>query len=110
MNIVLLGPPGAGKGTLAGLIKNSHDLLHISTGDLLREEMNQETDLGLQAKEYVEKGELVPDMVVTKLVANRIKNCPVDHGYMLDGYPRTKAQAQSLDEILKEICIHGCYN
>lgn len=103
MNIVLLGPPGAGKGTLAGLLKKRLDLLHISTGDLLREEMKNNTVLGQEAKSYVEKGELVPDDLVTKLLANKLTTDTRDCGYMLDGYPRTKAQATSLDKILTEI-------
>ncbi|MGE0269049.1 MAG: adenylate kinase [Candidatus Omnitrophota bacterium] len=103
MNVVLLGPPGAGKGTLAGLLKTTRDLLHISTGDLLREEMKNNTKLGQEAKSYVEKGELVPDDLVTKLLANKLTGETKLCGYMLDGYPRTKAQAKSLDEILTEI-------
>ena len=103
MNIVLLGPPGAGKGTLAGLLKTSLDLLHISTGDLLREEMKNNSRLGQEAKSYVEKGELVPDDLVTKLLKNKLMGESTRSGYMLDGYPRTKAQAKSLDIILAEI-------
>ncbi|MBP9853509.1 MAG: adenylate kinase [Candidatus Omnitrophica bacterium] len=103
MNVVLLGPPGAGKGTLAGLLKVSLDLLHISTGDLLREEMKNNTKFGQEAKNYVEKGELVPDDLVTKLLANKLTTAGKQSGYMLDGYPRTKAQAVSLDKILTEI-------
>ncbi len=103
MNLVLLGPPGAGKGTLAGLLVEQHDLLHISTGDLLREEMKNGSELGLEAKSYVEKGELVPDLLVTQLLAKKVKTSSPDKGYMLDGFPRTKAQAESLDEILNEI-------
>ena len=103
MNIVLLGPPGAGKGTLAGLLKDGRDLLHISTGDLLREEMQQQTELGLEAKSYVEKGELVPDDLVTKLLADKLKAAPEKTGYLLDGYPRTRAQAESLDTLLNQI-------
>ncbi len=103
MNLVLLGPPGAGKGTLAILLKSQLDLLHISTGDLLREEMNKQSELGAEAKSYVEKGELVPDELVTKLLANKLKAAPAQTGYMLDGYPRTRAQAESLNTLLKEI-------
>lgn len=103
MNLVLLGPPGAGKGTFAQRIRDVHDLLHISTGDLLREEMNKSSDLGLEAKTYVEKGELVPDELVTRLLANKLKNSPEGKGFMLDGYPRTRSQAESLDQLLTEI-------
>ena len=103
MRLVLLGPPGAGKGTLANLLKNHFGLLHISTGDLLREEMQKGTPLGKKAKGFVEKGELVPDDLVTELVAERLSSPEYDKkGYILDGFPRTKAQAQRLDKILKQ--------
>lgn len=104
MNLVLLGPPGAGKGTLAGLLKEKFDLLHISTGDLLREEMKNGTPLGKQAKAYVEKGELVPDELVVRLVANKLESEDTHKdGYMLDGFPRNKTQAEALDHILQDI-------
>ena len=104
MNMVLLGPPGAGKGTLALLLKESFKLLHISTGDLLREEMKGGTDIGKEIKKYVESGELVPDQVVIKMIENRLsKKEANDKGYMLDGFPRTTVQAQDLDQILKKI-------
>lgn len=103
MNIVLLGPPGAGKGTLAGLLKETLNILHISTGDLLREEMKNETPLGLEAKKFVEGGELVSDEIVIKLVANKLISDSGNSGYLLDGFPRTKVQAEQLDKILIEI-------
>ncbi len=96
MRMVLLGPPGAGKGTLAGLIKGKFGLMHISTGDLLREEMKSGSDLGGEVKGYVESGGLVPDEVVTRLIENRLKNASgADKGYMLDGFPRTNPQAKN---------------
>jgi len=104
MRLVLLGPPGAGKGSLATLLKDNLGLLHISTGDMLREEMKNGTSLGQEVKRYVEKGELVPDQVVIKLIENRISDDKLmDKGYMLDGFPRNKQQAESLDLILGNI-------
>ena len=104
MRIVLLGPPGAGKGTLAALIKEKFEMEHISTGDMMREEMKNQTLLGKELKGYVESGKLVPDEVVTKIVESKLTR---DQGkrdrYMLDGFPRTTAQAQALDAILAKI-------
>lgn len=103
MKLVLLGPPGAGKGTLAGALKERLSIPHISTGDILREEMKNNTELGQEAKKYVESGKLVPDALVTKLIEARLSKDKVDQGYMLDGFPRTKIQAEDLDNILKKI-------
>lgn len=104
MRLVLLGPPGAGKGTLAALLKKQFDILHISTGDILRDEMKNDTELGIEAKSFIDKGGLVPDEVVTKLVKNKLENlAAVNKGFMLDGYPRTKHQAQELEKILTDI-------
>ncbi|MCA9408915.1 MAG: adenylate kinase [Candidatus Omnitrophica bacterium] len=104
MKIVLLGPPGAGKGTLAGLLKSSLGVFHVSTGDILREEMKADSPLGQETKNYVEKGQLVPDELVTRLVKNKLSDHQLlDKGYLLDGFPRTKAQAEELDKILAEI-------
>lgn len=104
MRLVLLGPPGAGKGTLANLLKKTLRVPHISTGDILREEMKNDTPLGREVKRYVENGELVPDDVVTKLIEQKFSgNNAVDRGYMLDGFPRTKAQAEGLDKILRRL-------
>ena len=104
MRIVLLGPPGAGKGTLARLWQETMEVTHISTGDILREEMNHKTPLGKKIKRFVESGELVPDAVVTKIIENRLsskKNS--DRGYLFDGFPRTETQARDLDKILTKI-------
>ena len=104
MRLVLLGPPGAGKGTLAALLKESLKLVHISTGDMLREEMKKETSIGQEAKKFIEKGELVPDEFVIKLIEKKLTGGKrVEHGYMLDGFPRTRKQAEDLDRILGEI-------
>jgi len=103
MNIILLGPPGAGKGSLASLLNNSVGIEHISTGDLLREELSNETELGQKAKIYMEKGELVPDDLVTQMIEQKLTQSKNENGYMLDGFPRTSNQAFSLDEMLARI-------
>jgi len=101
MRVVLLGPPGAGKGSLAGLLKEKYHLAHISTGDMLREEIKKGSPLGLEIKSVIAKGILVSDELVTKLVEHRFLNSPeLTKGYMLDGYPRTVQQAVDLDAIL----------
>jgi len=110
MKVVLLGPPGAGKGSLAGLLKEKYHLAHISTGDMLREEIKKGTTLGLEIKALITQGALVSDELVTKLVEQRIANDPeVKKGYMLDGYPRTVKQAQDLDAILAKAHAHLDY-
>ena len=102
MRLILLGPPGAGKGSLATLLKNEFQLAHISTGDLLRAEMKTDSELGQEVKGYVESGGLVPDDVITRILENRIKTGDdTQNGFMLDGYPRTPAQAEELDRILE---------
>lgn len=104
MRLVLLGPPGAGKGTLANLLKEDLKITHISTGDILREEMKNKTTLGRRVKSYVERGDLVPDEVVTKIIEQRFQNSGLVHkGFMLDGFPRTKAQSEDLDRILASL-------
>lgn len=101
MNLILLGPPGAGKGTQAKLLSDKLKLKHISAGDLLRAELKQESDLGKQAKKFIEAGDLVPDRLVTKLIEQEILRQGDSHGFILDGFPRNLTQAQSLDEILQ---------
>ena len=101
MNIILLGAPGAGKGTEASRIVDSYKLPHISTGDIFRENIKNETPIGLQAKSYIDKGLLVPDEVTCKIVEERISREDCKNGYMLDGFPRTIAQAEALDQITK---------
>lgn len=103
MKLVLLGAPGAGKGTQAELLKDTLNVVHISTGDIFREEMKNNTKLGQDIKSYVDSGNLVPDEVVTKIVANKFsKDKSLKKGWLLDGFPRTQQQAIDLDEILKK--------
>ncbi len=101
MNIILLGAPGAGKGTQASKISEGYALPHISTGDIFRENIKNETPIGLLAKSFIDKGQLVPDEVTCKIVENRIEKPDCKDGFMLDGFPRTIAQAEALDAITK---------
>jgi adenylate kinase len=100
MYLVLLGPPGAGKGTQAKRLAERLGLPHISTGDILRQNVKDDTDLGRQAKGIMEKGLLVPDDLVAKMLDERFNNPDIKKGFILDGYPRTLPQAYSLDKIL----------
>ncbi len=100
MHLVLLGPPGAGKGTQAKRLAQSLGLPHISTGDILRHNVKDNTDLGKQAKGIMEKGLLVSDDLVAKMLDERFNNPDIKKGFILDGYPRTLSQAKTLDEIL----------
>jgi adenylate kinase len=102
LNLILLGPPGAGKGTQAALLIKAYDLLHVSTGDMLREAIKEGTETGKKAENYMNKGELVPDDIVTKTVIERIARPDAGGGVILDGYPRTRVQAESLDASMKE--------
>ena len=99
MNIILLGAPGAGKGTQATKISDQYGLPHISTGDIFRENIKNATPIGLEAKSYIDKGQLVPDDVTCRIVEDRIQKDDCQNGYMLDGFPRTIAQAEALDKI-----------
>ena len=101
MFIVLLGAPGSGKGTAGKIIAEDLKLAHISTGDLFRENLKNETALGLEAKKYMDAGELVPDDVTIRMLKDRLKSNDVENGAVLDGFPRTENQAVSLDEMLK---------
>ncbi len=103
LNLVLSGPPGAGKGTQSQFLIRDLDLLHLSTGDLLRSEIAQGSDLGLKAKELMDAGLLVPDEVVVGMIRNRIAAVPEAKGYIFDGFPRTIPQAQALDQMLAEL-------
>jgi len=100
MNIVLLGSPGVGKGTYAKRISKIYNIPHISTGDMFREAIKNKTEIGLKAKGYMDKGELVPDDVTIKTVEERLKKDDCKNGFMLDGFPRTIAQAEALDKIV----------
>ena len=102
MNILLMGPPGAGKGTQAERIVEKFGIPHISTGDAFRLAMKEGTPLGLKAKEYVDRGLLVPDDVTNGIVRERLQQDDCRNGFLLDGYPRTPAQAEALDGMLKE--------
>jgi len=103
LDVVLLGPPGAGKGTQAKRLAAAFELLHISTGDLLREEVARASGLGEQAQGFMSRGELVPDELVGKMLACRLHSQPAALGCAYDGYPRTTAQAQLLDGLLAEL-------
>ena len=105
MRLVIMGPPGAGKGTQAALIKNAYNIPHISTGDMFREAISNKTALGIEAKKNIDKGMLVPDSITISLVKERLSQDDCKKGFLLDGFPRTIAQAQALDEILKELNI-----
>lgn len=102
LNLILFGPPGSGKGTQAAKLKDSFNLKHISTGDLLREEKANETPLGLEAKKFMDAGLLVPDDVVIGMISSKLEELSdsVD-GFIFDGFPRTVAQAEALDKLLK---------
>ncbi|MCF8359963.1 MAG: adenylate kinase [Prolixibacteraceae bacterium] len=101
LNIVLFGPPGAGKGTQADFLVDNFQLIHLSTGDILRGEIAAETELGLKAKTLMDKGELVPDEVVIGMIESKLKANKDAKGFIFDGFPRTVAQAKALDELLK---------
>lgn len=101
MRLIFLGAPGVGKGTYASRISKELGIAHISTGDLLREEVKNETQLGKKAKVYMEKGELVPDELVNKILKERLKKKDCEKGFILDGYPRTIEQAKELEKITK---------
>jgi len=102
LNIILFGPPGSGKGTQAESLIEKYQILHISTGDLFRYEMGNNTPLGLKAKEYMAKGELVPDEVTIGMLKNKVNSNPDARGIIFDGFPRTIAQAEALDRFLTD--------
>lgn len=103
MNIILLGPPGAGKGTQAKMLIDAYGIPQISTGDMLREAVKNQTPLGIEAKKYMDAGKLVTDEVVIGLVKERIARQDCADGFMLDGFPRTVPQAEELDKVLTEM-------
>lgn len=103
LNLMLMGLPGAGKGTQAEKIVDEYKIPHISTGDIFRAAMKNDTPMGLEAKKFIDKGELVPDEVTNGIVKERLAKDDVNDGYMLDGFPRNMAQAEALDEFGKEL-------
>jgi len=104
VNIIIMGPPGAGKGTQAELIKAAYPIPHISTGDMFREAVKNGTAMGLEAKKYMDAGQLVPDQVTIGIVEERLAMPDCEAGFLLDGFPRTTVQAQALDKVLAK---HG---
>jgi adenylate kinase len=103
LNFIFLGSPGAGKGTQAALLSEKLGIPHISTGDMLREELKKGTSLGLKVKAFMAKGELVPDQVILEVMRKRLEEKDCEAGFILDGFPRTLVQAEDLDALLKEI-------
>ena len=100
MKLIILGAPGSGKGTSATVLREKYSLVHISTGDIFRANIKNGTPLGVEAKSYIDKGALVPDSVTIRMVEDRLAQDDTKNGYILDGFPRTLAQAEALDEIL----------
>ena len=100
INLILFGKPGSGKGTQAEFIKKKYDLIHISTGDVFRYNISKQTDLGLLAKSYMEKGDLVPDNVTIQMLEAEVNKTPNAKGFIFDGFPRTTLQAEMLDKFL----------
>jgi adenylate kinase len=99
MRLILLGPPGVGKGTVAGMLEKTYGAAHLSTGDMLREEVRLGTELGQKAKEYMDSGRLVPDELVISILKSRVAQYGKDSGFVLDGFPRTIKQAEALEKI-----------
>ena len=102
MNIIMMGAQGTGKGTVAGLLSEKTGWPQISTGDIFRKNVEEKTELGIEANKYMASGNLVPDEITVPMVANRLNEEDAKDGFILDGFPRTIAQAEKLDEILKE--------
>src|SRR5690606_23889996 len=102
LNLVLFGPPGAGKGTQSQKLIEKYQLIHLSTGDILRNEISKGTTLGLEAKKLMDEGKLVPDEVVIGMISNKLTENPDVKGFIFDGFPRTVAQAEALDTLLEK--------
>ena len=100
INLVLFGPPGAGKGTQASFLAKEYQLIHLSTGDILREEIAENTEIGLKTKDLICRGELVPDEIVIELIRHKLDKNPTANGFLFDGFPRTVPQAEALDRLL----------
>jgi len=105
MRLILLGPPGVGKGTEAEILKKHYRIPHISTGNIFRELFHQETEIGKIARSYIEKGHLVPDDITNEIVRERLSQDDVKNGFMFDGYPRNVAQAKALDQTLEALGV-----
>jgi adenylate kinase len=103
LNLILLGPPGAGKGTQAERLQEDFPLAYVATGDMLRAAVAEETDLGKEAKAYMDRGELVPDEVIIGVILDRLSEPDTSDGFLLDGFPRTDKQAEALDEALRKV-------
>lgn len=103
MIMIMLGAPGTGKGTIAGILQNKLNIPQVSTGDIFRKHIKEKTELGILAESYISKGNLVPDEVTIDLIKNRLKEKDVENGIILDGFPRTVKQAEALDEYLKDM-------
>jgi len=103
MRILLIGPPGGGKGTQAKLLVNKYNIPQISTGDMLRDYVSNKTELGIEAKKFMDNGKLVPDNLILDMMKKRFLNNDCKNGYILDGFPRTLPQAEGLDILLKEL-------
>jgi adenylate kinase len=101
-NLILFGPPGSGKGTQSERLISKYGLKHLSTGDLLRSEIAGQTPLGMAAKSFMDKGQLVPDEVVIEMISSALDNNPHANGFLFDGFPRTNAQAEALDKLLTQ--------
>lgn len=101
-NLILFGPPGSGKGTQSEKLIQRYGLKHLSTGDLLRNEISSNTPLGMAAKSFMDKGQLVPDEVVIEMIDSALENNPQAKGFLFDGFPRTTAQAEALDKLLMQ--------
>ncbi len=102
MNLVFLGPPGSGKGTQAARLSDRLGFAHLSTGDLLREAVKEQTDLGKQAEDYMKRGDLVPDNIMVGLIRDKVASGELSEGFILDGFPRTMPQAENLNKTLEE--------
>lgn len=103
MNLLIIGAPGAGKGTMSNMIVETYGVTHVSTGDMLRHEIKVQSEIGKAAKEYIDKGGLVPDSIIEDIIKERLSKDDIEKGFLFDGYPRTVNQAISLDKILKDL-------